>query len=472
MRGGRLLLLLLWCAGWHAGAEELPRPIRFVIDGHRIPANAYALYVREAGRQSPLLSVNPGLPLNPASAIKIVPTLAALEALGPSYRWKTEVYLLGTLNKGVLRGDLLFKGYGDPYLLTEEFRKLLQELRRRGLREITGDVLIDNSYFKVFPADFAIIDDKPYRTYNVPPDAFLVNFKAVYFHFYPARDGRRVLVYPEPELAGLKIDNRLRLRRRYCGGFQRGVAVAMPNERALDHVIFSGRFPTGCERYTMARTVLTHKTYAFGLFKSLWEQLGGVVHGRARAGAAPPAQEPFLAWRSRPLSDVIKLINKFSNNVMSRQLLLTLGAELRDQPGTTTKGIDAVGEYLAEVGLDADVMTMENGSGLSRTARASALFLAELLDYAWTIPYRPEFIASLPIAGIDGTAKKRLRRKAAEGYSHVKTGTLDHVSTVAGYVHAASGRHYVVAGLLNHPGAHKGPGKELMDALIAWTHTQ
>ena len=464
-----IIVIALWCS-W-TNAAELPKPIDFVIKGHRIPSDAYSLYVREIGQQDPALAVNPETPFNPASVIKIIPTLAALELLGPAYRWKTEVYTLGDIRDGVLQGDLLFKGYGDPHLVIEDFRKILEELRRRGIRDITGDLLIDASWFSIEHEDPGAFDNDPYRTYNVLPNAFLVNFKAVNFHFYPAANGRDVRVHPEPELAGLEIDNRLRLRKRRCGGFQRGIAVTVPDDNAADQVIFSGRFPAGCNHYILSRSLLTHETYAYGAFKSIWRQLGGTIDGQVRTSAAPATGEPFLVHHSRPLSDIIKLINKFSNNVMTRQLLLTLGAELEEPPGTVGKGIRVIEDYLTGLGLDTQDLNIDNGSGLSRDVRIPAKLLADILEHAWTIPYRPEFISSLSITGVDGTAKYRLRHKAASGYAHVKTGTIDEVSAVAGYVHARSGREYIVAGMMNRKLAHKGHGKELMNALVAWAYS-
>ena len=451
-------------------AAELPPPVKFVVNGHSIPSDAYSLYVREVGKREPVLARNPETPLNPASVIKIIPTLAALELLGPAYRWKTEVYTLGDISDGVLQGDLLFKGYGDPYLVIEEFRKLLEELRRRGIRDITGDLLLDDSWFNVAEQDPGAFDNDPYRTYNVLPNALMVNFKAVRFHFYPAANGRDVRIYPEPELDGLKIDNRLRLRNRRCGGFQRGIAVDVLNGKAADRVIFSGRFPAACNHYILSRSLLTHQTYAYGAFKNLWRQLGGAIAGQVRLAAAPTEGEPFLVHHSRPLSDIIRLINKFSNNVMTRQLLLTLGAELEEPPGTVGKGIRVIDGYLTELGLDTQTLNIDNGAGLSRDVRASAKLLADILEHAWTIAYRPEFISSLAITGVDGTAKNRLKHKAASGYSHIKTGTIDDVSAAAGYVHARSGRKYIVVGMMNRKLAHKGHGKELMDALVSWVY--
>ena len=185
---------------------------------------------------------------------------------------------------------------------------------------------------------------------------------------------------------------------------------------------------------------------------------------------APATGEPFLVSHSKSLSDVIKLINKFSNNVMSRQLMLTLGAELQEEPGTTEKGIRVIDGYLTDLGLDTQTLKINNGAGLSRETRTSAKLLVDILEHAWNTTYRPEFISSLSITGVDGTAKNRLKYKAASGYAHIKTGTIDDVSAIAGYVHAKSGREYIVSGMLNRKLAHKGHGKELMNALVAWVY--
>jgi len=453
-------------------ADEPPRQIKFVIDGYNIPKNVFSLYVKEIGVTKPVLDINSDKALNPASAIKIIPTLAALELLGPAYRWRTAVYTSGKIQNGTLHGDILFKGHGDPYFVTEEFWKLLRELKRRGIKHIKGDFLIDDSYFQLPHEDPGAFDNKPYRTYNVSPNAFLVNFKAAYFHFYPAKNGKGAVVSSDPELANLNIDNRLRLRKSRCGGFQRGIAVTIPDGKLADKIIFDGRFPSGCEHYVMSRSVLTHKTFAFGAFKSLWEGLGGSISGQVKSATAPQGQTPFLTWDSKSLSEVIKLINKFSNNVMTRQLLLTLGAELAGQPGTVDKGVGVIEAYLNTIGVNTGSLNIVNGSGLSRNTRTSTRLLAELLEHAYALSLMPEFVSSLSIIGIDGTARSRFRYAGATGAVHVKTGTIDHVSAIAGYVHSRSGKKFIVSGMVNHPEAHRGPGEELMSAMVNWAYNQ
>ncbi len=453
-------------------SSPLPKVMEVVTEGHKLPDSTYSFLVQEVGKPDPLLAVNTNTSLNPASAIKIVTTLAALEELGPAYLWPTEVYALGKVKNGVLKGDLLIKGYGDPYMVTENFWKLLQEIRRKGIRQIDGNLIIDDSYFDVPKIDPGEFDKKPERAYNVLPNALLVNFKAAYFHFYPDSNGKSVVVKSDPELPNLSIQNNLRQGKGRCGGFQRGIAINIHQSPKLDRVAFDGRFPRSCGHYVMSRTVLNPDTFAFGVFKSLWLQLGGDISGSVKKGLAPLDKDPMLTWQSRPLGELIRLVNKFSNNVMTRQMLLTLAAHIKGEPATVDNGKVAIHEYLQQRGIDARTLKLVNGAGLSRETRVSARLMADILLYADSIPFMPEFISSLSIMGMDGTARNRLRRRIKSGHAHVKTGTIDHVSAIAGFVDASSGKRFVIAGMLNYQDAHRGPGEELMNALVEWTYHQ
>jgi D-alanyl-D-alanine carboxypeptidase/D-alanyl-D-alanine-endopeptidase (penicillin-binding protein 4) len=453
-----------------SAAEELPASIRQVLTAQHVPQSATGIVVQEIGAPAPIVSLNPDLPRNPASAIKVVTTLAALEQLGPDYTWPTEVFTSAPVRNGVLDGDLIIKGYGDPYLVTEEFWKMLGALRRQGLQQINGGLVIDSSYFTPPAENPGAFDNRPFHNYNVLPDALLVNFKAIYFHFYSGANS--IDIKTDPELPNLQIDNRLQQSGGRCGGYQRGITMIVPDPVNADRIVFEGRFPKACRYYTLARSALTPPTYAYGVFKSLWQQQGGTIGGGVRIGIAPNDRRPILTWRSRPLGEVIRLVNKFSNNVMTRQILLTLGAELEGEPGTTEKGIKAVGDYLAAHGIDATSLRIENGAGLSRDVRVSPRMLADVLLYADSISFMPEFVSSLAILGRDGTARNRLRKRREAGHAHVKTGTIDHVSSIAGYVRAESGRRFVVVGLVNHADVHRGAGEQLWNALIQWTYAQ
>src|SRR5690606_709631 len=270
----------------------------------------------------PVLAHAPDAARNPASVMKLVTTWAALELLGPAYTWPTEVYFDGELERGRLDGDLVLKGYGDPFLVLEEFWKLLRALRRLGLDDIAGDLVVDDSHFAVDEPHPREFDGQPHRTYNVVPNALLVNFKAVNFHFFADAGEDSVRVAHEPPLANLKVVNRIRFADGPCRGYQAGISFAVGGD-ALDEVRLGGAFPRRCGTYAMSRTVLDHDTYVFGLFGTLWEELGGRFDGRLRKAAIDDEASPVLTWRSPPLAEIVRSINKNSNNVMTRQLVYT-----------------------------------------------------------------------------------------------------------------------------------------------------
>jgi D-alanyl-D-alanine carboxypeptidase/D-alanyl-D-alanine-endopeptidase (penicillin-binding protein 4) len=193
--------------------------------------------------------------------------------------------------------------------------------------------------------------------------------------------------------------------------------------------------------------------------------------GGLRRATLPADGEPALTWRSRPLAEIIRSVNKFSNNVMTRQLLLTLGAESSGAPGSAASGIAAIDGYLSEQGLDSTGLVLDNGAGLSRSTRISAAVLAQVLRIAAQSPYAPEFLASLSLGGLDGTTRNRFRGHPVAGRMHVKTGRLDDVAALAGYVHAASGTNYIGVLMVNSPEAHRGPGEELQEAFVRWIYT-
>ena len=455
-----------------AGAPriEIPPAIKRILVGHRLPPDSYSFLVQQVDSPTALLAVNPALPLNPASTIKTLTTLAALEVLGPAYTWETSVYVLGKLEDSVLRGDLLLQGGGDPSLVEDSFRSLLKTLRRSGIKQITGDLILDGGYFDPAVSNGPTIDNKDDRAYNVHPHALLTNYQTVNFYFYPLRTGQ-VIIRTDPELPNLNISNKLRIRPGRCGGYQRGISF-MPDPADANGVIFSGNYPSGCGGYLMVRAVLDAPTYTYGLFQQLWRETGGEFAGAMRLGQAPEGRNPVLVWPSRPMSDVIKQINKYSNNLMTRHLLLTLGAERYGSPATTEKGIQVIHDYLNDHGIDTNGLVIINGAGLSRESRITTQLMNQVLCLGYASSYMPEFVASLPLSGIDGTMHNRLRNPATRGRMHIKTGTIDKVSAIAGYVYARSGKHYAVSAILNHELADRGPGVELMDALLRWVYQQ
>ena len=468
----RLIVLILLVATSLANAEDSPLPagVQSALNVRNVPHDTLSIYIEDLDTGETLLRWQEDVPRNPGSTIKLLTTLVALDVLGPTYRWSTDVFALGDINGDVLDGDLLIRGSGDPFLVTERVWQLLRRVRQAGIREITGDLLLDDSLFAVDDHDPAAFDRQPLRAYNVAPNALLMNFKVVRYWFEPQPETNSVRIKLDPELVNLDIDNRLTLAPGRCRGYQRGIAITA-NE-TVDEITFSGRFPSGCKRYAMDRAALSHNEFAYGLFTSLWRESGGIFDGDWVNAPTPDDLEPLVSFDSLPLADVIARVNKHSNNVMARQLLYTLSAEVLGKPGTEAGGRKVVGDWLEANALRSRELAFDNGAGLSRAVRMTARDLGTMLHFAWRKPYMPEYVSSLSLSGLDGTLAYRFDDPALTGSAHLKTGSLDHVTAIAGYLQSRSGRRFAVAMLQNHPDIHRGPGHEVQEALLRWLYEQ
>ena len=451
-------------SGGRADAQlaPLPSPLREALANAGVPPAAVGLYIQEIGAVRPLLEHNANRPMNPASVMKLLTTLAGLELLGPSYTWHTEAWLEGTLTADVLQGNLVLKGYGDPKITLEDIWLFLRDLRARGLREIRGDLVLDRSFFAGEPLDPAQFDNDPTRPYNVVPDALLLNYKSVRLQFLPLEDSGTVKIISTPDLPQISILNQLALGAGNCE-FWPEKPQALPEQARL---VFTGIFPRGCGEKSKSFSLLSPNDYAYAVFQQLWRELGGTLSGRSRDGIVPESARLFATWESPPLAEVIRDINKFSNNVMARQLFLTLALAADNPPVSSDKARQALREWLARSHLDFPELQIENGSGLSRSDRISPRHLAELLMYAWRSPYMPELAASLPVPGVDGTLRRRLTDSPSAGRGHLKTGYLEGVRAIAGYVLDRRGNLVVVVSLINHSQAVAAQG--FQEAVVQW----
>jgi D-alanyl-D-alanine carboxypeptidase/D-alanyl-D-alanine-endopeptidase (penicillin-binding protein 4) len=451
-----------------AGAQSLPLPVEQALKRAHIPLSSVAAYVQGVDAAKPLLAHNAAQAMNPASTIKLLTTYAALELLGPAYTWKTEAYIGGKLEAGALQGDLILKGYGDPKLTLEKFWLLLRRLRALGLREIRGDLVLDRSYFEAAEYDPAKFDAERLRAYNVGPDALLLNFKAVRFQFVPDADRKTVAVIPEPRPAGLEFAAAVRATDGACGDWRAGIKADFQSNGRSAKASFTGSMPAACgERYWNAG-LLAQPDYVYGVFRQLWEELGGTLSGTWRDGAVPAEAKLLATGESASNAELVRDINKFSNNVMARQLFLTLGAEVLKLPGRSDRSTQVVRSWLAERNLDFPELVLENGSGLSRQERISAEHLGRLLLEAWRSAVMPELMSSLPLVAYDGTMRRRLRFESIAGQAHIKTGSLSDARTLAGYVLDQRGQRHVAVLFINH--ANAAAAQPAQDALLQWVY--
>lgn len=500
-----------------AGAAALPPAVLMALQRAGIPAEAVAVVIEPVGApraDAPRLHLREHAPLNPASLMKLPTTMMALDRLGPAHTWTTPVWLAGPVQGGVLQGDLHLQGQGDPALTLERLWLLLRRVQALGVREIRGDIVIDASAVAPAaqaPGDF---DGEPLRPYNVQPQALLLAQASVIHTFTPDPAAGVARVSVLPALAGAELQAAVPLTAGPCGDWRR---ILQASFGADGRTRFAGRFPAACGERDWPVADPVPATYGARLLQGLWAEMGGTLAGRVREGPPPPGR-PTLVHRSPPLAEVVRDINKFSNNPMAQLLFLALGRDdaqgtaqppgagaavaserpgsgggsgapsseadgeplpappwlPASLPGATPEAARAamrawlqhrLGEGVDGLGGAAGAL-VDNGSGLSRDNRLSALQLARLLQLHFDSPTMPELMASLPVSGLDGTLR---RSRASSGRAHLKTGSLRDVAGLAGYVLSDSGQRYVFVALIQHPSAGFGAARPALDALVDWT---
>ena len=466
---------LLFAMACHAASSAAPLPantlppeVEAQLARARVPREALAAIVVDAapgatGKATPLLAWQPGVAMNPASVMKLVTTYAGLELLGPAYTWATPVFVDGIIDNGVLKGNLIIQGRGDPKLVVERLWLLMRRLQSLGIHSITGDILLDRSAFAPGNQNAADFDGEALRPYNAAPDALLINFKSVVMTFNPNPSGTVASVSFEPPLANVQLPTSVALSApgSGCGDYRAGLKADFSDPFRIS---LKGAYPASCGEKTWAVAYADPASYAERAVLGMWQELGGKLGGRVREGRAPAGLKPMFEATSPPLADVIKDINKYSNNVMAQQLFLTLSLNAVGT-GSADASRDVVRRWWRDRLGEQDMPTLDNGSGLSRSERVTPQGLARLLQTAFVSGAMPELMASLPITGVDGTLRKN-KSQVSQGWAHLKSGTLKDSTALAGYVHTPSGRRLVVVAIINHPSAPA--ARPALDALVDW----
>ena len=389
-----------------------------------LPLASFGVFVQAVNGAPELAAINADAPYVLASTAKIVTALAALDLLGPRWRWRTHAFNTGPVVAGRLQGDLMIVGGGDARLTSGELRAWMQRMRAQGLNEIAGDILLDHSAFTLSEADHR---HTPVPAANRPR------------HVWPH---------------ALMLDEGV-------------MQVSMKSARGLRHVSMVA--PPGLD-------------YVAPVVARLWAESGAVLNGQVRdidlTQGDPQRQrwpsrgdggELLLPWSthlSEPLPLILREMNKSSNNVTARHLMLSLARGFPLLAASLAGAQTSVHAWLRRQGLRDDDITMDNGSGLSRTERGKPRALVQLLRQAWTSRDAQSFFDSLPVAGVDGTLERRMQHGAATGRAFLKTGSLLDARALAGYVSGHSGTMYAVAALVNHP--HAGRASPALDGMIEW----
>ncbi len=457
---GMLLVLVL-----PVFAQELPSTIKHELELAGIPESSVGIVIGRADSNVASLKHNADIAFAPASTMKALTSYAALELLGPSYTWKTQAYITGKLEDGVLYGDLIIKGSGDPVFSQKELWLFIRQIQDAGVQDITGNVILDRSVFKTMSFDAADFDAEPLKPYNAGPDALLLNEKKIDIRLVPNESENTVNVFFEPRLDGVKITPPL-LSNAECGDWKKDIVLQFDDR----HANFDGMYSSACgeKTWSVHPYKMSNTRYFESVFSTLWKEAGGRFRGRAVDGALPLDARKLAEWRSPELSFVVSTVNKHSNNVMARQLLLSIGHHAYGDNADVTMGIQAIKNWLAGKNISYADLVIENGSGLSRLEKMSPLTMGQILKAAFYSPVMPELMSSFPIAGKDGTMSKRLREDAIAGKAHIKTGAIDNVRAIAGYVLAKSGRRYIVVCMVNDPNAKF--SRSMINELLNWTY--
>lgn len=459
----------LWMASWIwissaacAAAAPSPLPPEFVqkLGQAGIPLEAVSVWVQTLDSPQPDVVWNEQLPRNPASLMKLLTTSAALDLLGPNWTWQTPVWIQGEApTQGQFKGQIHIRGQGDPKLVMERLWLLMRKIRQWGIQHIQGDIVLDRRSFDPGPTEPGEFDGESARAYNVQADALLLNYKSIVLSFTPDPDSRVARVMVDPPLQDFDLQTTVPLVAGECEDWRTRLRADVSALKAR----FSGGYVQNCGEKAWPMAYAEPASFHERALKGMWTALGGTLSGTVKSGPAPDSPPTFAAI-SPPLAEVVRDINKHSNNVMAQQTFLTLGWQMKGH-GSVDLSRQVLQEWAQRrLGDRAKGLVVDNGSGLSRHNRVTAALLAQLLDQSAHSGTGPELMSSLPIAGVDGTMR---RSKAPMGMAHLKTGTLKDVAGVAGYVLHADGRRSILVAIVNHPQAPA--ARPAMDSLIAWT---
>jgi D-alanyl-D-alanine carboxypeptidase/D-alanyl-D-alanine-endopeptidase (penicillin-binding protein 4) len=438
---------------------SLPPAVEEALQRAQLPRDALSVVVVSVGApQAPRLQHQAEVPRNPASLMKLVTTSAALDLLGPAFTWRTPVYLEGQLRGDVWQGQVYLQGSGDPKLGVEQLWLLLRRLQGMGIRQIQGDIVLDRSVFALPPHDPASFDGEPLRPYNAAPDALLLNYKSFLIQFVPDPAHKVARVHVEPPLAGVQVQATVPLMGGDCSDYRAALKPEFGNPLQIR---FMGGFPASCSDKLWPVAYADPDRFASRAVLGMWHHLGGQLSGRVREGVVPGLLKPRFFVESPPLGEVVRDINKYSNNVMAEQLFLSMALQKRGQatPAAAKEVVEAW--WRERIGMPPPML--DNGSGLNREQRISAQALAGLLQWDWRQAFMPELMASLPLTGVDGTMK----RSKSSANAHLKTGSLKDAMGIAGYVDGQNGQRFVLVAMVNHANANQ--ARPVMDALIDWT---
>ncbi|WP_229261706.1 D-alanyl-D-alanine carboxypeptidase/D-alanyl-D-alanine endopeptidase [Duganella margarita] len=485
----RLVAAALIAAG-AAHAADLPEPVARLMQSSNIPPEAAGIIVLRG--DTVLVSHNPQQSMQPGSTMKLFTTLTALEQLGPVFRGRTEFRSSADVVNGVLQGDLILRGGADADFNEDVLGHMLQALRNQSIRRIKGDIIVDRLLFTPSRPDVGQppFDEYPWAYYNVIPNAALINTNLLKVEMRST--GNKLSLVMLPEMDKVSIRSEMKLTDTACGNWENGWRTPDYSRKGdRIEVVLHGSFPKDCTKSTSIN-VLDSQDFLARLLLAEWSKLGGSLSGEVREAAIPAAPAdaapaPATTTRllaehvSRALPEIVRDTNKQSDNTLARTIFLSLGSleadpQLGSKPlppdaggaSTPMRAETAIRAWLQQHNIDGNGLVLDNGSGLSRSERATPTQLAGLLQAGLKSLWMPEFLASLPVAATDGTMRRRLKESPAAQRARLKTGSLTGMIAIAGYVQDANNQPCIVVAILNDAHVANGAGRAVLDELVDW----
>lgn len=461
-------LLLAGCA-----TTSVPGPVQAALDQAGLPADSLGFVLQPLDGSRPALRQRADAAMGPASTMKLVTATVALDKLGINHRGRTELLAASLPVGGIIDGPLILRGGADPDLDWPALWWLLRQLRESGVREIRGGLVVDRTLFRPTRLDVGLppFDEAPEFDYNVIPDALHLNGSLLDLELQATAGG--VAARTLPALPGLSVDaSAMTLSTRPCKDWDEDWKPARVQPAGDGwRLSLQGAFPAGCSQRAPLQ-IIDRQWLVTHALRQFWTELGGSMTPGDVEGPAPAGAVVLATHRGRPLAEVLRGVMKYSDNALARLIYLQLGAQAAQAGEATLAASErVVRDWLAEQGVDATALVLDNGSGLSRSERVSPALLAGVLSAGQRGAHAPELLATLPIAGVDGTLSRRLRDGPAAARARLKTGTLRDAVGLAGFVSDASGRPWVFVALINHPEA-AARGRPVLDALANWVAVQ
>ena len=411
---------------------ELPNDFKKLIDQYRFEKSSYAFATQNlSNNHAPLIIYNGDRLFNSASLVKIISTYIALKDLGPSYQWQSNFYHSGKVENGLLNGDLIFKGGADATFSIEDLEKMIRKIQNKGIKKINGNLILDYSFFGKMPIE-KDFDENPLRAYNVLPSAITLQSNTINFKLSTQKN--KIKVIADPNINNMFINENLRISNRKCGNWKSHLKIITSKKNDKNSVKFLGGFSKRCNEKEIDLAILDPSLYFFEVFKDLWNKNGGFFDGSyIKQDREDLSKVHLYTHFSRPLSELIRDVNKYSLNLMARNLMLTVIKEKNDIKPTEDMVNFYIQTWLKEKGLLHKGLFIDNGAGLSRKIQISTNQLLLILQNIYNDPFMPEMIASFPIASIDGTLKNKMKRTKFSRNGHFKTGSLKNVVGIAGF---------------------------------------